>query len=198
MRMIEIVQSRLFLGTIVGLTVGAAVQGVALTVLARRNAAAALPVAVPVGAPVDLLVHEAGERSSQNLRDIGTGSCRLIIVYSPTCGASLAAGRRWHQDIMASPDTVALPDGWTVAWLSIADSVATAGFLPEGFPLRRVYANTANEVASRLGIREFPAHLILDANGRILSGGVGAPLYQPGAYGADCRVATPRGDSNAP
>lgn len=195
MRIVEIVRSRLFLGIVLGLAVGAAAQGAALAVMGRSDRfPAAMPVGPPLGALADVAVREAGVRSHVRLADIGGGSCRFIIVYSPVCGASATAALRWHKDILASPDTAALPQGWTVAWLSVADSAASVDFLPKGFGLRRLYAENEAKVIAHLGIRAFPAHLILDAQGKILSGGPGAPLYRMEAYGSDCRVSAPNSD----
>ncbi len=148
----------------------------------------ALPeIDVPVGDTPRMVVHRAGISAREQLTQVGAGSCRLIIVYSPTCGASASAALRWHQDLSADSSD-AVPKGWSSAWLSVEDSVASAGFFPAGFTQPRQYASRSRAVLEGLGIRAVPAYLILDREGTIVSGGLGAPLYRPEAYAADCTI----------
>jgi len=171
-----------------GLLVIAIGQGALLALLSLWGSEGDATNSPTIGSVPDLLVREAGASRTNPLTSYGAGSCRLLIVYSPTCGASLTAARRWHQDLARSTDNRVAPPGWTVAWLSVEDSVPSSGFLPDGFPLPRLYSSGAGAVYESLGIGEYPAYLLLDRAGTILSAGLGAPLYSLESYRADCTI----------
>lgn len=179
-----------------GLSGVALVQGALLRDSRTVRATSQPAVSPPIGAVPDLVVHRAGASKRQKLSEFGAGSCRLIVVYSPTCGASLNAARRWHQDLSSGAAEGAVPAGWSNAWLSVEDSVASAGFLPEGFSQPQLYSSSPGAALGRLGIGAVPAYLILDREGVVLSGGLGAPLHQTGSYATDCTIQALRDPAN--
>lgn len=132
------------------------------------------------------LVQASGAR--QALSDVGAGSCRYVVIVSPTCSASIAAARTWQQT-RRGESGAETPPGWHVVWVAVGDSAAS----------RRAFAGEAsapiwvpedpNEFMDAVQLRVFPAHLILDRSGQLVSGNVGARLHASSAYANDCTIA---------
>lgn len=135
--------------------------------------------------PPEVMLTGAGGR--RTLDQVGGGRCRLLIVYSATCGASAIALQQWaRQQRTSGPLT---QEGWTVAWIADEDSAAAAAALPTGFATPVYFAEHAGKPSDALGIRAFPVHIVLDRESRVVAADIGASIPERGALRPDCTIA---------
>lgn len=122
-----------------------------------------------------------------SLSDVGAGSCRYVVIVSPTCSASIAMARTWQQARRAEGGAE-VPNGWRVVWVAVGDSVASRLAFETG-PANPIWVPAEPEAfMAALKVRAYPAHLILNRSGRLVSGDVGARLYAQDAYHDDCTI----------
>lgn len=179
----------------------------ALQAYARLSADA--PVAAPlpmisarVGHPVSALVRLSDSTRAQ-LSQVSSGSCRLVVVYSPNCGASLDQARRWAQDAAADPERRLVPEGWQAIWVAGIPTDSTGTRLPHTLPVQVAAVDSAGPLLDELGLRAYPAHMVLDREGRIKAAGIGATLPRLEALRPDCTIdpsfpSDPTNSQNAP
>lgn len=122
------------------------------------------------------------------LSDVGAGTCRYVVVYSPTCHGSAALSHQWQQDMASDP--IPLPEGWTAIWLSstTADSVGT--FQPPRDPVIAAHTHRLGDWVQAAGINSSPYVLILDKQGRVIAGKPGGRLEPMRSYTDRCVVST--------
>ena len=97
------------------------------------------------------------------MADIAPGRCRYVIVYWSTCGQCRA-----------------LAEHWRAAWI-IVDATG---------PVITGTSRVDNAVVTDLGITVFPYYLLLDREGRIVSGGLAGPLSPDSEFMPDCSLRT--------
>ena len=140
------------------------------------NAPAEAPpplISARVGHPVAALVRLSDSTRAQ-LSQVSSGSCRLVVVYSPDCGASLDQARRWAQDAAADPRRL-VPQGWQAIWVAGIPTDSTGTRLPHTLPVQVATVDSAGPLLKELGLRAYPRTL-LDREGRIKAAGIGATL----------------------
>lgn len=140
-------------------------------------------VSLESGRLLDDTLMSQGEKIT--LAQIGAGSCRYVVVYAKTCGASVAAARQWAR--AAENDGPLLPDGWTSIWVEVgpSDSTATEGL--SNLPVVRAWAQRAGQLESSYSITAYPVHIILNRSGRVVEASIGAALPSLKHLTADCR-----------
>ena len=143
---------------------------------------------IPLGTTVRERVYGSDLAGPTALSDVAAGTCRHVIIYSPTCGACTALAHQWQQDLYQ--DSEPFPDDWRLIWVSNVDSAASAGFATPG-PALHVYAAPGVDWPSKLGISGYPSHIVLDRAGHIVSGGLGGFLLAKQSYRDDCRLDSP-------
>lgn len=121
------------------------------------------------------------------LASVSPASCRYIVVYSPTCGASAAAARQWAQAGDWRRDTL-VPPGWTAIWLSAYPASAGDSIVPSELPVVRASAQRRGQLEAALKLRAYPVSLVVDREGRVVDASVGAPLAPLHDMTADCRI----------
>lgn len=140
-----------------------------------------------VGEPVSALVR-LSDSTRARLSEVSSGSCRLVVVYSPDCAASLDQAVRWTQDAAADPEGRLLPEGWKAIWVSAVPTDTTGSRLPQALPVQVATVDSAGPLAGELGLRAYPAHLVLDREGRVREAGMGATLPRLEALRPDCTI----------
>jgi hypothetical protein len=83
-----------------------------------------------------------------------------------------------------------VPSNWVALWLSVEDSASSAAALAPDFPFARYFRATAERLEPALGLRAYPAHVVLDRLGRVVTGGIGAPLPTPDQLSPACEFAS--------
>lgn len=127
---------------------------------------------------------------SRTVSSIGAGSCRLLIVFSATCGASSAAMKEW-QRLSAQSGTLTAR-GWTLAWISADDSATTAVSVPKGFRYPIYFSTSAQDLPAALGVEAFPAHIVLGRDGRVVEADIGATMPESSDLRDDCSIVSAR------
>jgi hypothetical protein len=125
------------------------------------------------------------EGMQTTLAQVAAGSCRYVVVYSNTCGASLAAARQWAR-AFENGDTL-FPGGWVPVWVDVDLDEATPTTLPPNLPVLRAHALRSGQLESSYSITAFPVHIILDRSGRVVESSVGAALPTFDHLTQDCR-----------
>jgi hypothetical protein len=167
------------------LGVTAATQAIRGVVRERTPAQAGPYVSAKPGQSVDVLVRRAG--SVAPLSRVAAGSCRLIVILSPTCSPSLEAVGHWRaaqRDAAGAPE---LPAEWQVIWVASGDTASALKAFPS-LAGKLWTAAQPGSIERSVGLRAYPAHVVLDRSGRIVSGDVGARLLPRTAYHEDCSV----------
>ena len=137
-----------------------------------------------IGDKLDFNV-SGGQPAPVALSNVTKGYCTLVVVYSPTCGASAALAQQWRQDLSLSSKP--LPENWRAVWVSSLDSLRSSSFDVPGKPVLSRYSS--GNIAMVLGVKSYPFHFVLDRSGRLVSKGRGAPLEPIDSYNVDCRIA---------
>lgn len=181
--------NRLYFLAVSSLTVLAVVQALRQLPGMPRDGVSKL-VDSPTGARLNSLVVSSQHVGPLALSDVGSGTCRYIVIYSHQCGASRTLARQWYQQLFRERGEP-FPHDWTVIWASVTDSAAGAGFFPHGFPLDAVFAAAGSRLAEEAGVHAYPAHIVLDRAGVVRSGEVGARLLPRTAFRSDCSVRIP-------
>lgn len=143
---------------------------------------------VAPGREIGTLVRVENAREPTTVTQLAAGQCTYAIIYSPTCGASVAAAQSWKQTAAAEQGTRVFPPGWKTVWISVEDSVTSAGALPSGFPFATAFRATTSRLEPELSIRAYPVYVILDRAGRVTQSGVGAFLLERTMFLSDCRL----------
>jgi hypothetical protein len=128
-----------------------------------------------------------GNKRTVPLSDLAAGTCRYVVIYSPQCAASKVLARQWQQQLNRERGEP-FPPEWTAVWVSVVDSTRGTGFFPAGFSLARAYAAAGSQLSLETGVHAYPAHLLLDRDGIVAGGGLGAPLPPRSAFHSDCSV----------
>jgi hypothetical protein len=76
---------------------------------------------------------------------------------------------------------------WKAVWVQVSDSM-TPGFFPADFKWPVLRTESASELISQIKLRAFPVHLILDRNGAVVEGSVGAAFPQADNLRDDCTL----------
>lgn len=166
--------------------VGTAVFQVAR--VARHTKGPAPYIGAEVGERLPIGVAQAS-KTPMELSDVEPGTCRYVVLVSPSCGASIAAAKSWTRAQAA--DTVssgAVPSGWKIIWISLGDTAATRRAFPSDGIGPLWVPKDVGQFAAVLKVRALPAHVILDRSGRVVEGDVGARLLPLDAYRADCSI----------
>lgn len=109
------------------------------------------------------------------LSEVEGGACRLVVIYSPTCGASVASATQWANATPGSRGKL-IPDDWKALWISIDPSGAEDPVAKLTMPATTGRSLVAGGLVSSLSIRAFPVFITLDRAGRVTGSSVGAPL----------------------
>jgi hypothetical protein len=171
---------RLLNGTVVLVVLITLARAFELPQMIRR------PAKIKPGVRVEQKVTGGGLERAAGLSDVKPGKCRFLVIYSPTCGACLALAHQWKQDLRG--DESPFPAGWEVAWVSSQDSAFSARLQPPGAPVANLFASAGVSWVESVGITGYPSHVILDRDGRIVSGGLGGFLSPKESYKSDCTV----------
>lgn len=151
-------------------------------------------VAPPIGQLLGLRVSGAGMSAPIEISNLEPGTCRYVVVYSNSCGASATLARQWFQDASMEEGGSVAPAGWRLLWISADTVPPPPSFFPAGFPFPRFYQTEDVDFLDSVGARAVPLHLILDREGRIVSGDIGAALPRADAFGRNCSI-VPSGQS---
>lgn len=141
----------------------------------------------PVGERVSMMIQGGGLETSTALRDVAPGTCRYIVLYSPTCGASATLARQWAQDL-AVPGNLPVPPGWTTFWVSPTGWSSPDSPFPAPSGIATYYQVPGGGAQGSVLVRAVPAHMVLDRTGRVVEAGIGAPLLTHERYGEDCVI----------
>jgi hypothetical protein len=145
-------------------------------------------VGAKVGKRLDINVLRTST-TPMELSDVESGSCRYVVLVSPSCAASIAAANSWVRTQVA--DTIssgAVPLGWKIIWISLGDSAATRRAFPfDGIGPLWVPKNVGKFTAA-LEVRALPAHVVLDQAGRVVEADVGARLLPMESYRPNCSI----------
>lgn len=137
----------------------------------------------------DLVVIEAvapSGRTSDLVAD-GSGTCHIVIIASPTCGACASARDQWVRDaVVLGAEEVEVP-GWTRTWVVMADEETTSEFRDARLPAHLRWTPDAALVA-RFGLTAVPAYVLLDRDGRLVQAGTGAPFPLGHATSGGCTL----------
>lgn len=176
-------------------TIGALAVVLSLQLATRIRARSSEPLTVtmspPVGAHLETPVTRSTTGDTVRLADVASGNCRYVVVALRTCAACSALADSWEHDLDGVDSSKVLPPGWSAVWLFLdksSDSTFTQH--PTAVPHYQVLASL-DSAANALGVRSVPAHLVLDQEGSVVSGGPGAPLWKRDAYKEDCTVDKP-------
>lgn len=174
---------------------------VALTASAGWRAATLLS-ATPASADSRYIDAEPGKRvetkiqkiqgssgEAMALSDVEPGSCRLVLVVSPSCGASRASAKAWRYAQLANPSIPEVPDSWRVLWVSLGDKMSTDSAFGNDLPDKVWTVLSPETLIAELGLRAVPVHLVLDRSGAVVTSDVGASLLPLEAYRDDCSLA---------
>lgn len=154
---------------------------------ARRGGQVGVLAHPPVGTRLSSRVVYADARADK-LSDAWPGMCRYVVIYSPHCGACRVRASQWYQTLYREKGQH-FPADWAVIWVSVEGAAADSGAFPAGFFLPRVYARDGSSLSAEAGVHAVPAYLVLDRDGTVKTGGVGAPLPAVSAFRSDCSVA---------
>lgn len=168
------------------LGVTAALQAIRSPLRERTPAQGGPYVSAKPGESVDVLVRRAGSPVAA-LSQVGAGSCRLIVILSPTCSPSLEAVGHWRAAQRNAGGAPELPAAWQVIWVSSGDTASALKAFPS-LAGKLWTAAQPGSIERSVGLRAYPAHVVLDRSGRIVSGDVGARLLPRTAYHEDCSV----------
>lgn len=146
---------------------------------------------VEKGKQPDAFLRLANSPEIQTISAATAGSCGYVIVYSPTCGASRAAAEQWTRTAKVENTDHVVPDGWKAVWISAEDSAASFGAVPDKLPAAQAFRGGDGRIEQALGMAVYPVFMILDRDGRVVSSGVGATLYEPAQFNPDCTIAPP-------
>lgn len=139
------------------------------------------------GSPVQTPVSDASG-TVMPTSNIALGSCVFAVVYSPTCPACLETRKSWVKAEDSESITRSLAPKWKVLFVSVGDSVETRSALAANFPFAVLRVEKLGQLEQELGVTAYPAHFILDRQGRFVQGGVGAPVPQIDQFAPDCTV----------
>jgi len=118
----------------------------------------------------------------------GAGKCRYIVIFSTSCGASSTAAKQWGVTLREQNYFADHASDWEILWVSSEAEPAPAGFFPDDFPVPIFASESPGALVKELGIRAYPAHLVLDRQGRVVKGDVGAPIPTSDDLRRDCQI----------
>ncbi len=133
-------------------------------------------------------VIEHGESHGIPVSDVDDGLCRYIVVASSTCSFSRELQLRWTVTALNDPNPRMMPDGWATFWIAVDGPEGAAGFFDDDFPVRHFASDDPFEIVTEAGIKGYPFHLVLDREGRLLSGGLGGELLPRSSFQEDCSI----------
>jgi hypothetical protein len=142
-------------------------------------------VAAEAGSRIEVELSSPGKDPTPLSTLLTPGRCTLVMVGSTTCGASVSAAQRWRFHASAEELSARLP-GWDFIWIVDGDSIPEEPFPSTGTP--RFFRWEPPYMGQKAGIRAYPAHLVLDGEGRVVQGDVGIPLPQLDDFSPDCTM----------
>lgn len=177
-----------FVGTVVVLLALLLVVQVGIAFARWRGASVATvdDFAAVIGKTLRTQVAVANGGTHGALSSYSARSCRYVIITTPTCSAAANSFRQWRQDLAGDPHP--FPDGWAALWVTTGDSTSGRSFLSDAFPVERLFYSAGPGLITELSLNAFPAHVILNWEGRIVEGGVGARLPPKRAFRPDCTI----------
>lgn len=141
-----------------------------------------------VGASVDVPVARPNGGTSTPLSEVALGTCSYVVIYSPTCPASVNAAKRLRRRALDWGLDSLVPNDWVVVWVSVEDGSASKGILPDDFPFQRYHRSGTARLEPAIHLRAYPAHLVLDRDGRVVTSGVGVSLPEKKRLSSSCRI----------
>lgn len=140
----------------------------------------------PIGSRLTVKVNRGPGGPSVDLSDIAPGSCTYVVVWSPSCAASIGAAKQWTA---SARDRRSVPAGWYHAWVSVEDSTRSHEAVPRDFPFPQFFRATDVRLEEALKMNVYPVHLVLDRTGKVVSTGAGAPILDESDFLSECRIA---------
>lgn len=120
---------------------------------------------------------------------IAGGKCVLAVVYSPTCSASTEAASEWTEAVRADSLYASVAAAWRIVFVSVGESASTVKAFPRDFPFDVFRVEKVGQLEAELGISGYPAHFVLDRQGRFVEGSVTAPVPPRIAFRRNCLIA---------
>lgn len=184
--------------------VGLAISQVVALAITRRTAGASGKeqgsyIGLDTGAMAEFRVRLANMEEPVKVSQLAAGSCLYVVIFSPTCGASIQAAREWISTERDRNDSGPRPV-YRALWVSVEDSATTGHVLPEGLAVARGYRASGERLEAQLEMTAYPVHVLVDADGYVRAADVGAPLpsaamlrsFCPSGQAADRRLLAAR------
>lgn len=128
------------------------------------------------------------DRRADEVSAIGDGNCRIVVFYTPTCGASAVAARQWARAEHPDGGSV-LPAGWLAVWVNTASGGLPNALDTMDLPVTRGIAVNGVSLARHLAITAYPVYVVLDREGNVTESSVGALLPTVEDDAVACRLA---------
>ena len=154
--------------------------------LSLRRAHEVTPLAI--GENIDMPVVSDSTGATSALSDVKPGTCRYIVIASLTCPYSKALAARWIVTALNDPRGMSMPKGWETFWVIGESQSGVGNFFESDFPVPTYHSLRGFDDFRRSGVVGVPFHIVLDSEGRVRSGGLGAELLPRAAFQEDCAI----------
>lgn len=146
-------------------------------------------VGLMAGSRIEASVRETSDPTGHlALSDLAQGLCTYVAVYAPRCGGSQVGLMQWRQVLASYDETYHTPGEWQVLWVSVDPLSHNEPSIFDGLPFRVFEVVTQGTLEAEAQIEAYPAHLVLDRDGRLVQAGVGLPFPEPDRLSSDCTL----------